>query len=402
MRKLSLPLGLAAALLSPVPSWAQTTLTLEQALEQAALRSPTIAAAAREVEAADGALRQASTWRNPDFNATVEDTRRATRTTTATLDIPLELGGKRTARAAVAERARDIASAELANTRAVLTAKVVEAYFGALVAQERAKLAISSVDIASRAANAVGKRVVAGKVSPVEETRARVDQANAQLEAVEATGVLETSRFALASAIGDATPAFETVSGDMATLPMRPSLEELAARLDASPALVAARLEVERRRALVEVERSKAIPDVTLSVGAKRDNELGRTQAIVGFSIPLPLFDRNQGAVLEASRRADKASDELQAARLRLLAELQEASSRLGIARTSLQTLQRTVLPSAQQAYDSASTGFEAGKFGFLEVLDAQRTLLQARSRYLNTLAAAYQAAAAIDRIVGR
>ena len=60
------------------------------------------------------------------------------------------------------------------------------------------------------------------------------------------------------------------------------------------------------------------------------------------------------------------------------------------------------LLARCQQAYDAASRGFEAGKFGFLEVLDAQRSLLQARSRYLNTLAAAYQAAAVIDRTVGR
>src|SRR4051812_19970943 len=114
MRNLLLPLGLAAALLSPVPARAQTAstpLTLEQALEQAARRSPTLAAAAKEVEAADGALRQAGTWRNPAFNASVEDTRRATRTTTATLDFPLELGGKRAARTAVAQRTRDIAVA---------------------------------------------------------------------------------------------------------------------------------------------------------------------------------------------------------------------------------------------------------------------------------------------------
>lgn len=397
-----MPLGLAAALLSPVPLWAQTPLTLEQALELAAARSPAIAAALKEVQAADGAVSQAGAWRNPELNATVEDTQRATRTTTATIDIPLELGGKRGARVTVAERARDLAAAELAHARAEIAAKVVSAWFGALVTQERAKLALGSADIAARAAEAAGKRVSAGKFSPVEETRAKVDQANAQLEAAEAAAELENARFALAATLGDPELKFETLSGDLAALPMRPALAELFARLEASPSLLSAQLELERRRALVAVERSKATPDMTLSIGAKRDNEQGRTQAVVGFSVPIPVFDRNQGGVLEASRRAEKASDELQIVRLRLLAELQESSSRLAVARTSLQTLQSIVLPSAQQAYESASKGFEAGKFSFLEVLDAQRSLLQARSRYLNTLAAAWQAAAAIDRIVGR
>jgi len=402
MRRLLLPFGLAAALLSPVPLLAQTTLTLEQALEQATSRSPTLAAASKEVEASDGAVRQAGAWRNPELSAIVEDTRRETRTTTTTVGFPLELGGKRAARVTAAGRARDVAQAELANARAELRSRVIAAYFAVVVAQERTRLAASSAETATRAAEAVGKRVAAGKVSPVEETRARVDQTNAQLESAEAAAELQTVRFALASQLGEAEPKFDAVAADLAVAPERPAFAELMARLDASSALTASRAEVERRRALVDVERTKAYPDVTLSVGAKRDNELSRTQAVVGVSVALPLFDRNQGAVLEASRRADKASDELQAARLRLSAELQEAANRLAVARASLQVLQTTVLPSAQQAYDAASKGFEAGKFGFLEVLDAQRSLLQARSRHLNTLAAAHQAAAVIDRIVGR
>jgi cobalt-zinc-cadmium efflux system outer membrane protein len=67
-----------------------------------------------------------------------------------------------------------------------------------------------------------------------------------------------------------------------------------------------------------------------------------------------------------------------------------------------LQSLQSTVLPIAQRAYESAGKGFEAGKFGFLDVIDAQRVLVQARARYLSTLSSAYQAATAIDRLLGR
>jgi len=59
-------------------------------------------------------------------------------------------------------------------------------------------------------------------------------------------------------------------------------------------------------------------------------------------------------------------------------------------------------LPAAQQAHEAATKGFEAGKFGFLDVIDAQRSLLQARSRYLTTLGSAFQAATTIDRLLGR
>ena len=88
MRRLLLPLGLAALFLSPVPSWAQT-LTLVRALERANSQSPAVAAAAKEVEAADGVVQQAEVRRNPELNASVEDTRHDTRTTTATVDFPM-------------------------------------------------------------------------------------------------------------------------------------------------------------------------------------------------------------------------------------------------------------------------------------------------------------------------
>jgi cobalt-zinc-cadmium efflux system outer membrane protein len=206
----------------------------------------------------------------------------------------------------------------------------------------------------------------------------------------------------LAALWGDPEPKFSEVVGDTAQVPSRGTAADLAQQLEASPALLASRMEANRRKALIDVERSKAVPDVTVSVGAKRDNELGRTQAIVGVSIPLPLFDRNQGAVYEAGKRAQRADDDYQAARIRVLNELQLAASQLSVARTSLQSLQSTVLPAAQQAYEAATKGFEAGKFGFLDVIDAQRSLLQARSRYLTTLSSAFQAAAAIDRLLGR
>jgi len=408
MRKLVLPLGLAAILLSPlcfpIPVRAQpaAALALERAQELAASRSFAVSAAQRELDASDGALRQAEAHRNPALNASVEDTQRATRTTTATVDFPIELGGKRAARVGAAARARELAQTELSKVRAQLRADVVRAFFSVLVGQERVALAADSADLATRGAEAIGKRVAAGKVSPVDQTRARVDQANAQLEAADAGVELQNARQTLAALWGDAELQFAQVQGDLDLIPARAPAADLARELDASLDLLTSRIEVDRRRALVDVERSKGVPDLTVSVGAKRDNELGRTQAIVAISVPLPFFDRNQGATYEASRRAEKASDDHQAARIRVMTELQQASNQLATARASAQTLKSTVLPAAQQAYDATTKGFEAGKFGFLDVIDAQRSLLQARARYLTALSTAHQAATAIDRLLGR
>ncbi|MCY1372024.1 Cobalt-zinc-cadmium resistance protein CzcC [compost metagenome] len=173
-----------------------------------------------------------------------------------------------------------------------------------------------------------------------------------------------------------------------------------------------ARLEVERRRALSDLEQAKRIPDVTVSLGVKRvpasEGEGGeavsssrRNQVMVGLSVPLPIFDTNRGNIAEALSREDKARDELAAAELQLGADVAQASERLRSARATAETLQRDALPGAETAYRAATKGFELGKFSFLEALDAQRTLFQVRNQYLVALAEAHRAAGELDRLLG-
>jgi cobalt-zinc-cadmium efflux system outer membrane protein len=379
-------------------------LTLPAALALAAGANPELSAARHEVRAVEGALLQAGLAPNPSLAMERVDTRRDTRETTLQLSQPLELGGKRAARVQAAERGRDSAAAELALKGAQVRADVIAAWFAVLAAQEQLRLAREAEQLAQRAASATARRVVAGKVSPVEETRARVAASSVRLEAMRADSALATARKRLAGLWGNTTPRFERADGALDALPALPQLADMAAlqrRLAASPAMALARSQLGRSQALARVELSRRAPDLTLSIGSKRSEELGRTQAVFGVSVPLPFFDRNQGNVLESARRVDKARDELAATALRLDAELSQAREEYALARRQADALRDDILPGAQSAYDAASTGFDYGKFGFLDVLDAQRTLLQAKSQYLNTLAEAHRALAAIDRILG-
>lgn len=424
MRRRLLPLGLAVLFINP--SFAQAVeavrgnsfdtgnitaarttepagpLTLKAALELALGANPELSAAGRELEALEATIVQAQVRPNPEISTLVEDTRRATRTTTLQLNQPIELGGKRAARIEAAERGRDAVSLELEAKRAETRAAVTAAFFDVLVAQERLRLAHASVELAQRATAAASRRVTAGKVSPVEETKARVAEAGVRVELTLAASDLATARKRLAATWGNPSPRFERAEGDPEALPPLPVQADLDAHLATSPAMMRARIEVDRRQALAEIERSRGIPNVTVSLGAKRDEELGRNQAVLGVSIPIPVFDRNQGNLLEALRRIDKARDELAAAEIRLSNELTAAFERLNAARQEVGALRRDILPGAQSAFDAATKGFELGKFGFLDVLDAQRTLFQAKSQYLRALAEAHRSAAEIERVLGQ
>lgn len=423
MRRHLLPFGLAALLYSPFSIHAidSTTniadvaaevrsvgtaesaaaLTLAAALELAFASNPELSAAGHELSATEASIVQAQARPNPEFSALVEDTRNSTRNTTLQLNQPIELGDKRAIRIEAATQGHLAATADLYSRRIELEASVMAAFFDVLVAQERRQLAQSSVELAQRATDAAKRRVVAGKISPVEETKARVAEANVRIELTLAGSELASARKRLASSWGSAMPSFERVVGDVETLPPLLALADLQARLGHSPGMQRARIEVERRQALTQVERSRQTPDITLSLGARRNEELNLNQAIFGISIPIPVFDRNQGNVQEALSRTDKARDQLFATEIQLSNELAFAYERLRALHQEIAALKQDILPGAESAYAASAKGFELGKFDFLDVLDAQRTLFQAKSQYLRALAEAHRSSTEIRRIVG-
>jgi cobalt-zinc-cadmium efflux system outer membrane protein len=398
-----LPLGQAAS----VAAEPAGPLDLRSALALARQFNPGLSSAAREREATDAAVVQAGAWPNPVFGAQVEDLRRDNRTTTLQLSQPIELGGKRAARVAAAERARDQAESALLARRSELRASTITLFFDVLAAQERLRLAQDSVGLAEVATRAAVNRVAAGKVAPLEESRARVAEAGIRVELLQAEGALRSARRQLASLWGNANPRFTHADGAIDLLP-EATADTVQSRLSEAPVLRQARLEVERRQALSALEQARRVPDITVSLGAKRvpadegmGSGSGRNQVVVGVSVPLPIFDTNRGNVAEALSREEKARDDLRAAELQLHADVALATERLRSARATAETLQRDALPGAEAAHKAAARGFELGKFSFLEALDAQRTLFQVRNQYLLAAAEAHRAASELDRLLG-
>ncbi|MFY9477463.1 MAG: TolC family protein [Aquabacterium sp.] len=387
------PLSAASA---PAPT--VQPLTLAEAIRLALQFSPQIVANQQELAASDGTVIQAGARPNPEIQALIEDTRRESRTTTVQFSLPIELGGKRSARVSVAELGRAQTAVDVEGRRAQIRADVSDAFFGAVIAQERVQLAQASAELSGRAADAASKRVQAGKVSPVDETRAKVAHAGVRVELRQAQGELRSARQRLSALLGPAAPRAQVLAWQSNALP---ALLSPDTSLTDVPALRQARLEVDRRQAMVELERARRIPDVTLTLGAKRDQQVGRNQTVIGLSIPIPVLDTNRGNLLQALRLHDKAEADLQATRIRVETEWTQLSERQRSAQAEVQALKEEVLPGAESAWQAATTGFELGKFSFLDALDAQRTLFQARAQYLRALNELYRTTADIDRLLG-
>ncbi len=377
-------------------------LTLEQAQHYAREGSPALSAARREVEATEGQVLQGSLRPNPEFVFQADDASRLSRTSSAQLDVPIETANKREARVRAAERGRVVAQAELVDRGQRLRAAVSAAFFDVLAAQELLRAAQDSLNLARRASDVAGKRVTAGKVSPVEETKARVAEASARVALAQAESGLRNARTRLSSLWGNPMPHFTFAEGAVDRLPALPDPATLDRKLQEAPLLLRAEQELQRRKALVGVEQSRTVPDFTVSVGMKRRDDVAvRDQLLVGVTVPLPVFNRNQGNLLEALRREDKARDELQAARTSIAADAWQALEKATARHREAELLQRDVLPGARSAYEAATIGFENGKFSFLELLDAQRTLFSATAQYLAAIAAIHAALAELDGILG-
>ena len=377
------------------------TLTLESALQSAFAGNPDLAAAQWEIDIAQGGRQQAGLIPNPVASWDAEDTRRSTRTTTVKLSQTLELGGKRGARIEVASRAQDAAAQELEQRRNLLRAEVIDGFYGALWAQERLELAQRSMALAERGLVIANGRVTAGKASPVEATRAQVEVSQIRLERSRAEiGVSDAYR-RLAAITGSATIGFERVEAGAVNTPALPSATQLLARLESTAELRLAQLQIQQRDAGLGLEKAQRIPDLDVSIGSQYDASVRERVNLVGVSMPIPLFNRNQGNVLAASRRADQARDLRNATELRLRTETRQALDLWATANSEVRAFNQVILPAAQSAVDSATRGFEMGKFNFLDVLDAQRTLIAARTQYLAALAQATDAWVRIERIYG-
>ncbi len=380
---------------------ASAGLSLPEALAAAFAQNPELAAAGREVGVAEGERRQAGLLPNPELSWEAEDTRRDTRTTTITLSQPFELGGKRGARVAVATTGQAIAQLELERQRNGLRADVVQAFHTALRAQTALELAQQSQALTERGLRVVQGRVTAGQASPVEATRAQVQLAQAQSEVRRAASQRSVAYQALARLTGSPLATFDQLQAANLSPGAAPTAEALLDKVEQTAEWRLAAAQVERGEASLGSEKAQRIPNLTVSLGSQYSREDRERVNVVGLSMPLPLFDRNQGNVLVAARRADQARDLRNAVELRLRSETRSALSQWATAMQEVQAYDRTILPSAQQAVDTATRGFEMGKFAFLDVLDAQRTLIEARGLYLDALAAATDARAQLERVYG-
>ena len=181
-----------------------------------------------------------------------------------------------------------------------------------------------------------------------------------------------------------------------------PPLTELASLINQNPGIARWAVEITARQAEVKLARARSVPDLTGTVGYRRFNDSDDDALVAGVSIPLSIFDRNQGGILAARLSVASAQEQQRAAELRIGSALASMHTQLADAYSEATALRDQALPPATEAYETIKKAFDRGDLGYLDVLDAERTLIELREQHLDALVAYNTAKIELESLIGQ
>lgn len=383
-----------------------SALTFEEALRRALEEHPRLKAASLGIEAAEGRVQQAGLRPNPELGVDVENFSGGLpgfqqSETSIQLSQRVETGGKRGARIAVAEAGRALTGRDLEAVRLDLVRDVRSDFAFGIAAQRRLALADETLTIAREIAATAQKKVEAGALPVVEATRARVAISTAEIERERARGLVRVALERLALNWGG-SPLPERIEGKLDSLAAVPTLDSLVVHLSGNPDLARWTSLADFQGARLRLERSLRTPDLNIGGGYRRFAADDNGALLLGLSIDLPLMNRNQGAVREASAELGRTSFELEQTRRVLERNLRDQAARVRIAQVEVRGLRQNVLPGAQEVYEGVRQGYEQGRFTYLDVLEARRFLAQVSEAEITALSELEQSRIEVERLIGQ
>jgi len=391
----------AFAVLIAGPAWADPAPAFETLLDRIGL-TPSAVEAEALLDAAEARVRQAAVRPNPTLGLEAENAfgrgsfrGYANAETTLSFSQDLELWGRRSARVGAARA--DAGTAALRRDQAAVeaAARLALAYAEAEAAARRADLAAEALTVIiadTRAALALveegrepllrgiqGESEAAAAKASLDEAEAERDAAFARLTAI---AMLSTPVTSIETSLIDRTPS-TTVGASV------------------SPQVRVAEAERSAAETRIAVERVRATPDVTASVGVRRFEEKNETALIFGLSLPLPLFDRNRGNI-EAAQADFRAADaRLVSARQDAEADRNAAQARLRASASRVSAADAGVT-AGEEAYRLSRIGFEAGRISQLELRSSRTALITARNGAVDARLARVRAEIDLARLQGR
>ncbi|MDP2361419.1 MAG: TolC family protein [bacterium] len=366
-------------------------LTLEEALRRAHEHHPRLAAARAREEAAHGRTRQAGLWSNPALIAGAEQLRTDTdqpdsRESILGFSQTIPLGG-RVGKAREAARLDQEAQArQVESVRRAVEREVRDAFATALFQQRAREILAQGAEDLETGVSMARTRVQQGELAPHEIANVEMDWSRFKLD-LERSG--ELARFAmtsLATAMGEPDRVPASLAGELEAHFELPSLEDVANSLALHPDVLWDEAQARGADARLKLARAERIPDVNVEVLFRRLEATDDRRLDMGLNVPLPLFNRNQGRVMEARAEVDAVRQRQrwsgQERRLRLKEAHQQLQEALARVRAQVDVIQ----PQAERILQAAQARHAVGELSLVEVLAARGERTQAQLEHLEAL----------------
>jgi cobalt-zinc-cadmium efflux system outer membrane protein len=363
----------------------------------AVARNPRLGRLTFNAEAARGRFVQAGLYPNPVFAFTADELGDRTGPPgilTPQMSQEIVRGNKLQLSQAVAAREVDQAVLAVFAERYALVGAVRAAFYEAYALQQRAVVLRELVRLSGEAVS-TGEKLFAAKEIPrldiiqleVEQERFRAD-----LEAVERE--LPAAYRRLAAVTGDPRlPVAELVArfDDPPPYDLDRTREVV---LSVHPEVRSAQVGVERARAALRRAQVEPVPNVTVNSGYTRQNQNVSNDWQLGLSLPVPIWNRNQGNVRAAQAEIGAAVQDVGRVQNDLADRVATAFRTYASARRRAERYRTAIIPKATETYELSLVAFKGGQFEYLRVLQAQRTIGESKLEYNRSLGEAWRAAA--------
>lgn len=380
-------------------------LSLGEILTIADLMNPELVSERKNIDLATAAVWEAKLYPNPSAILEIEDYK--TESTpgsskrTGGVSIPLVFSGRIGAATSQAEKEQEIAVLTYVWRRREILSEVKRAFLALLASRRNAELARETRDLAKALYELTNERFKAQAIPEMELLKSAVNFAKSEVDLKLAEKDLAVSLKTLHARMGVVDFPKEKFMGELAERFTVPSFEALRGHVTTvHPLLEAAVKTKEAAEFQLSASRRERIPDVGLEVLAGIDSE-DDTIVQAGLSIPIPFFNRNQAKIAAAEIRIQQAEFRIQAVRNDLILHLTEAYKNFTAAQDRVTVYTEEILPKGQKAMEQTNEGYRLGKFGLLDVLDAQRTPAEAKIAYTAALADLNLSAAELEKLTG-
>ncbi len=386
------------------------SLTLTEAIQRVRQNHPLLVVAKQRVAMFEGELFEAGLKPNPTFTVSGENipldppeggfSFKRTMDWFAYFSHTIERGNKRELRRAAAERAVEVANIEAETVERQLIYEVKVAYQHAAIARERIELLRENINQLGQLVKLNEVRVQAGYTAEGDLIKARLEAQRIEYSARKALIEYDRAKIALQKAMGDSSfeAEFDLAERlDFKSVSLNAKLLQDAALNRSNLKTVVARLE--KARAFLQLQRASAKPDLTASFGYKRN---GVDNALYGaLSIPLPLYNKNQGNIARSEAEVAMIEAEMRFERAVVLAELTAARRTVEANERQIEALRAEFLRNADESQQVSLAAYREGATDLLHVIDAQRTRTQAQELYFQALSDYQLAIHELERAAG-